>query len=61
MPGMTSMSAVHEQMQERTSEYQEEKPPIQDVGTMFGEEQESGDCEQDQKGNAGSRLQKSTS
>lgn len=55
------MSAVHEQMQERTSEHQEEKPPTQDVGTMFGEEQESGDREQDQKGNTCSRRQKSSS
>ncbi len=54
MPRVTSMSAMHEQMQERTSEHQEEKPPIQDVGTMLREEQKSSDREQDQKGNTGS-------
>lgn len=59
MPRVTSMSAMHEQMQERTSEHQEEKPPIQDVGTMLREEQKSSDREQDQKGNTGSRRQKS--
>ncbi|MFH1340642.1 MAG: hypothetical protein ABIL01_05415 [Pseudomonadota bacterium] len=51
------MSAMHEYMQERTGEQQKEKARPQYVGTMLREQQESGDRQQDQKGDARLRRQ----
>jgi hypothetical protein len=54
---MPTVSAVHEQMQQRTGEQQQEQACSQDVGAMLREQQESADRQQNQKGDARSRRQ----
>jgi len=54
---MVPVSAMHEQMQERTGKQQQKKARSHDVGTMLREEQESADHQQDKKTEAHSRRQ----
>ena len=57
MPAVSAMSAMHEQVQERTSQQKEEKSGSQYVGAMFREQKEAANCQQDQEREAAPRCQ----
>lgn len=49
MPDMVAMSAMHKQVQQRTEQQQDIGQCAEDMGSVFGNQVESGDHEKDEE------------